>query len=219
MKLRNKSGLIAAIAGLAAVSMFSVGFAAWVLSATDEATVGGSISVDTVDESGVYTFEAAPAFDDASIVFGTPTAAQISAYGLPASPAPWLTVTGSVNEKLTATLSIKVKNVASLADAKAHIVIGSLTETTGKYADALSDNLVAALPAPTANDLTWNDSTSSAELVITFAWGSAFNGENPYKYYNSMANTPANAADAAEKLTALEDLQGAAYTLQISTVA
>ena len=70
MKLRNKSGLIAAVAGLTAVSLFAVGFASWVISGSDEATIeNGTITVDQVSDSDLYVFVSTPSTLDA-IVFG-----------------------------------------------------------------------------------------------------------------------------------------------------
>ena len=49
-KTNKKSGIIAAVVGLSAVSLVSVGFASWVMSGGDTQTLDGQISVETVDD-------------------------------------------------------------------------------------------------------------------------------------------------------------------------
>lgn len=50
-----------------------------------------------------------------------------------------------------------------------------------------------------ANDFTiQTDKNATATVTVTFAWGSAFNGKNPYEYYNDL-NGGANGAN--EELT------------------
>ena len=213
MKLRNKSGLIAAISGLTAVSLLSVGFAAWVLSATDEQTVSGSVQVETVNSNSVYLISNQAA--DGNFKFGTPSEDQIDGYTGLVSPV-WLSFDAAGTEKLTVNVTCNVTNIESQSDATSHVRVKAFTATAG-YADAVSHNYVADLPA--ANTLTPTYvSGTQVKFAITLNWGSAFGGKNPYEYYNTQAKTSALITEAQTKLNGIAaDLASVTYTVTLET--
>ena len=212
MTKRTTTITISSIAALAVVSIFSVGFAKWAMVETDQIQLDGVILVDNVDTNSVNKFETTPVVDH-SICFGIPTAEQIANYGI---SDPWLNVTGSKYEVLSTFIDLKVTGLTS-TNFKSILEVGALTDNSNKYATAYSEGLVGALPAPSLNDLTYV-SDNIARLTITFTWGSAFNGENPYKFYNSQAQTTTLEADASAKLTRLHSLlNGVSYTIKIAT--
>lgn len=213
MKLRNKSGLIAAISGLTAVSLLSVGFAAWVLSATDEQTVAGTVQVETVNSNSVYLISNQAA--DGNFKFGTPSNEQISGYTGLVSPA-WLSFDAAGTEKLTVNVTCDVTNIASQADATAHVRVKTFSASAG-YDNAVTHNYVAALPA--ANTLTPTYvSGTQVSFAITLAWGSAFGGKNPYEYYNKQEKTSALITEAQTKLNGIAtDLASVTYSVVLET--
>ena len=209
MKLRNKSGLLAAIAGLAAVSMFSVGFAAWVLSATDSETVDGSISVETVNASAVYYINSAT-IDGDDFCFGVPSAARVTELSYSNT---WLTFeNGSEVENLTVTVKVEATNInASSLD---HI---SLTITSDDYDAAATAGYVKPLSQAVITE-TYDSVDEVVVYTITLGWGSLFNNKNPYEYYNTQTKTQALVEEAAERLEGIATaLTGAEYTITVAT--
>lgn len=212
MTKRSTTIILASIAAVAVFSVFSVGFAKWALVETDSTEVGGNIVVENVDTSSVYKFDGNPVVDHA-ICFGRPTDEQIASYGI---SNPWLTVTGEKYEVLSTFIDIKVIGLTNV-NYKNILEIGAVTETSGKYASAYASGLVGSLPAPTTNQLTYIGG-NAVRLTINFTWGSAFNYENPYKYYNSQTQTAVVENDAFSKLTSLKNLlNGVNYKIVLGT--
>ena len=217
MKLRNKSGIIAAVAGLTAVSLLSVGFASWVLSATDTTTQEGSIQVETVDTSAVFLIDSVTLNPSpANFKFGTPSETQISGYsGLVAEP--WLTFDDAGTENLTVVISLDVQNVADQTAATAHVELTAFTASAG-YADAVTHNYVAALPAANTIAPVYNTTTNKVDFTITLSWGSAFGGKNPYEYFNTQTKSSALINEANTKLNGIAtDLASVTYSVTIVT--
>lgn len=218
MKLRNKSGLIAAVAGLAAVSMFSVGFATWVISGSDEVTIDGTITVEEVNDNNLYVISGAPANLQA-IVFGKPAAPLAShTYN-------WLKVDTVAQENLSGSFTVNVSNMTT--SNYSTVLTATLTpmkngaDATSAYNAAVTAGIIAALPTPTISCT----SNGVATVSYAFAWGLPA-GANPYDYYNELdakAETSegsgvTNAQDAKNKLQALyENLTGVTYKITLTT--
>ena len=60
-----------------------------------------------------------------------------------------------------------------------------------------------------------DENTAILEITITFGWGEAFGGNNPYTYYNALGYE-ANHAEANTVLTALANLKDVKYVVTIS---
>ena len=109
MKLKKKSGLIGLISVLAGVSVVSVGFAAWVVSAGDTQTLDGEIHVETME-------------DERHTISGLSASLAHVKYGAPGA-AVSTTVTGQVLsyrnvaatevENLDIEFSFKVRNLST----------------------------------------------------------------------------------------------------------
>lgn len=126
-KTNKKSGIIAAVVGLSAVSLVSIGFASWVMSGNDNATLDGTISVETLDDQRFLIYKTDDVNDAHRILIdygttkkaGTPAQAASSiCFGIddstPINDA-WLTASSTVAnnkyENLTATVSFYVANL------------------------------------------------------------------------------------------------------------
>ena len=223
MKLRNKSGLIAAIAGLTAVSLFSVGFASWVISGGDTATYeNGQISVSQVSDSNLYLFvNEAPTLQ--AIVFGKPTSPESFAN-------PWLTTPEVPNENLTFSFDVEVTNLTE--DNCGTILSATIASSNStKYDAAVSEGIIQALPELT---VVWkqagsgsNPLTGIATISGTFKWAlGGGNGTNPYNYYNAHGakdtigeTSTTYAADAKAKLSKLYDLNDVTYSVTVVATA
>lgn len=174
-------GLI--IAGVAATSMIGTGFAAWVITASAQATEQGQFNVDTVDTKGVTI---------------TPTFAagegEINFFGPSGATTGWLTVSGSTVEKLSTNLTIDfVFSNAVATDYNLTVTFAG----SQAYSDAVTAGYIVAptfkfgstdytLGTPVALETIMPSGTSTT-LTITFDWGDAFDGDNPYDFYNTFA--------------------------------
>lgn len=91
----------------------------------------------------------------------------------------------------------------------------SKTEAGNKFTvDAAKQSAtLVATPSDKAQTLT-------IKFSIGFAWGAAFNHQNPMDYYNDGTKTKAShGADASEKIAKLKTLTGAGFTLSFTVSA
>ena len=200
MKNKRKA-IVLASSILGCIAVVSAGFAAWVIAGnTAEATAEGNIVVDTVTDKSISL---GTAWKDSknSIVFG---------WGdYTAQEDDWLVnEEATTAENLSVTLTLTVGNFSNLSDTG---VSYTVTTTGGSYENAVTDNLVGALPNGTIAKTSFTEvgttNTATYELTLTFTWGSAFGGENPenpLKYYNEQTYSPALASEAKTNLEKLE---------------
>ena len=219
MKIRNKSGLIAAVAGLTAVSLFAVGFASWVISGGDTATYeDGTITVAQVSDTDLYVFvNQAPTLD--AIIFGKPETPNSFA-------SPWLTAPEVANENLDFEFDVEVTNLNGTNCAS--VLSATLAASDeAKYTAAVNAGIIAAHPTNLTVTFkaagTGATPTGIATISGSFAWGLP-NGDNPYNYYNAhgakeiVSGTTSYAADASAKLGALyTNLNGMTYSVTVTT--
>ena len=198
---------------LAIISLASVGFASWVISAGDEEVATGNIQVEEVTdkrleitgltiEGVAYGSENMPTF-----IFGAEDGKTLS----------WLT--NNTKEVLSLTLSFKVvyKNDhdTPVTDAVISIEFGANDLTVfGDWITILETN-------PTAT----HKGNGVYECELTLDWGASWNGENPFTFYaGKNANDPIStdstttwADDANTKLTAMYTaLKTAQYKVKIT---
>ena len=217
MKLKKKSGLISAVIALSCASIVSVGFASWVISQGDEKAVSGTMVADTVSNQ-VHTLTlqwvtdatgATPLGSNPVVTFGHPATMNASNA--------WLTNPDGPVEQLVFYLKVTCTNVnASNTIASVIAENPTVVATDGQYADAFSAGLVAALPTATKSATNF-DANGSFVYTITFGWGTAFEGQNPYNYYNDGTKTAiSHGADAQTKLGNLNTyLASAAFSITV----
>ena len=200
--------IISSSVALVVVSLFSVGFATWSVMEGDQLNVeDGKIVVESVDASNVNKFENVPTVSNA-ICFGHPE--DTSIYGF---TDPWLNVNGNKVENLTCYIDAQITGL-TIDNYDKILVVDDLVESSGKYATAVSEGLVGALPAAVISYV--GDNT--ARVTFTFTWGTAFNNKNPYEFYNSQPQSFALEVDASEKLSSLKTLlDGVNYSVKLST--
>lgn len=207
---------------LATLSLASVGFAAWVISAGDTEQLTGSITVETVtderyvikdlsvegvvlvDENGEKTENVAPNF-----VFGK-TDPDKDGYTPPANP--WLK--NSTIEKLSLVVKFKVyQKAAGAGNADLEIKTKDKITITNTF-ESLSDLGTYASIAAANPEANYVDNYFT--FTISLQWGSEWSGENPFDYYNGEEMTDALALEAKTKLTAMYNaLNGATYKLTV----
>ena len=175
---------------LAIISLASVGFASWVISAGDTEELEGNIQVETVSDQRLSIL-ITQNLSATSFVFGKPT-------DFVNDNSKWLKANDVPNEVLSTKFSFKV----SSSDESKELIYGSANGNTklqnvwvkvefddatktllegAKNAGFIKDvpTMTMALPA---NDV--NNTTTFTDVTFTFEWGSTFGGMNPYKFYN-----------------------------------
>ena len=217
---KNKKSIFLVSSILGGTALISVGFATWLITTTpDPLVLDGSIVVETVAEKNIafvkddFTWTDTGDDDgddtnDSKIIFG----------GKEAAAGAWLTNDANA-EHLSTTLTIVVDNYEELDEVTATIEASNAT----KWQEAVTANYVAAMPTldsiPASSFTKVGETTTGqANLTITFAWGSAFGGQNPIDYY--AAKGESFASEAKSRLEALyTSLNGLTYNLTLTATA
>ena len=223
--MRNKrKGILMASAILGSAAIVSTGFAAWVVSTnvTQEAT--GNIEVDSVTDNRIKFSDPTWTGGDNIVTFGRPQSVSNDV---------WLTNNSqSMIEDLDVSFTFTPEWESSDGkEANSKVKLYFAIEVDGKDAsDLLYSSTNAGYTTFTNKSLIVLPDLSSytdKEYVVgqpitidlTFKWGEAFGGKNPYTYFNSLttdggflasANNPTNAEaeEAIDRLTKLHDLVG-----------
>lgn len=213
----KRKAVVLASSILGCVCIASAGFAAWVITNNAEHAANGNIVVDTVADKSI-TLSTTWKDSKDSLVFGwgdyTPQGSD------------WLVNTEpSTAENLSVTLVITVDKLANLSDAGVTYTIEAVANTesypSASYANAVSNNLVSALPesATIAKSAfaSAEDGTGTYSLELHVTWGSAFGGQNPLKYYNGQTYTAELAATAKTNLEKLNTyLTGVSFKVTLT---
>ena len=197
---------------LVCISLVSVGFAAWVITGGDNTQATGNVQASVVTDSSIVIDDSVGFGGNNSIMFGSPNvSARTDAYLTfngddkeNLSVVYQFTVSSNSGDladikTLTATYSVSEEDdkgeptIQSLID-EDYISDVSFSCTVGvtdvKFSGnnntsdpaALADGLKAALNA--LGDTT--DGSATVKITIAYSWGSAFDGVNPYYYYNFL---------------------------------
>lgn len=210
---------------LAIISLASVGFASWVISAGDEEIATGNIQVEEVEDQRLDIIDLK--FDKVvyensetvlpEFVFGTPKNAVQDG---------WLTnkEIGEEKLKIVITFSVVYKNTtAKLDDSKvvASVDFSTVTENIFKVAnhelnkdDDPNNDVYYVTIVSSKPTVTCSEGVYTCELELK--WGNYFNNENPYSYYNSKPVAQFG-DEAKERLTAMYSaLKEAKYSVKIT---
>ena len=191
-------GLI--IAGVASASMIGTGFAAWVITGNASGTLDGQIQVDTVTDKSIALDVQWKDTEDGKINFlGPETASQTAANQ-------WLTYEAlddgvhTYTEDLSETLALTFTLGDSVTDRSEFSVTFKFEPAAANATNYQAAIDAKFITAPTINGEALNASGEytcgldallpsghTAEVAIAFAWGAAFDGENPYTFYNGFA--------------------------------
>ena len=209
MKKRMLSGLLT---GLICCSLVGVGFASWVITgdATDS-TQPGTIQAEGITDKSlsIKSMEwGTGAENDANIYFGAPATMT--------TENAWLINDNAGKEDLTAVLTVTLDNPGNI-DVTVNATLSENGGTT-KMQTAEDSNLIAKPIVETTASQTPNVYT----VKVTFKWGSAFGGINPYTFYNGknasdvISNQLTYKQDALDKINLLNELNGASYKLTVT---
>lgn len=230
----KKNFLFGLIGAGALILSGSVGFAAWTIkNSTDskEDTVLKITADATVIDESLQLGECK--WDENSSVKFLPVITETK---LPYS---WLSATGALStEQLTATYTI----AGTGAPASRAVTIDAKFEDTTtassgvKTYDELKNlgtnsektkgtGIVGELPKPiigsngaaNTGSVTANaDGSFTASISVTFSWGAAFGGKNPYEYYNSKPCTKDLATEAKTNIGYLDYLPKCSFKLTVT---
>lgn len=240
---------------LVCISLVSVGFAAWVITGGDNTEASGNVSASTVTDGSIEIDHKTAGFINGnnSIMFGSP--ADVTATGseyltFTGSDKENLSVvyqftvssnSGNLADIQTLTATYTAPNgLSDEANGDSSLITNgyvsavsfscTVNDTAVKFSgnnntsdeDALATGLKAALKA--LADTTGGSAT--VKITIAYSWGNAFDGVNPYYFYNfsdyetdceqlrdEFPATPADGESWSElksrALTALQALQSA----------
>ena len=216
-----------AVSFLLCIGMIGAGFAAWIITGNTQVEESGNIQVEKVEDNRL-NMTLAWKDSKSTIVYGHDGVTYSGG---------WLANDGA-EQILEVTLVITLNNYADIKTKLDNNTLTSFaiefgwkdTEMT-KYTTALSEGLVGELPVPEDVEITdFNAVTITegegeeavettvyqTEVTFTFAWGTAFGGNNPMAYYNGQEYT-ATLADAAKaNLEKLYALNGETYKLVVT---
>lgn len=228
----KKNFLFGLIGAGALILSGSVGFAAWTIkNSTDskEDTVLKITADATVKDENLQLGECK--WDENSSVKFLPVTKTGLAYS-------WLSASNALStEQLTATYTIAGKG----APASGTVTINATFEDTttastdvktyselrnlGTNSDTKETGIVGELPKPiigsngTANTGSVTaaaDGSFTASISVTFSWGAAFGGKNPYEYYNSKPYKKELATEAKTNIEYLAYLPKCSFKLTVT---
>lgn len=239
-KKKTRSKMIAAsIAILSSAAVVSTGFAAWVISGGEKQHVSGNITADSVSNN-FHEIAFAKEGNDAEVFFGGPSQEEQKT-----NTSAWLTtVAGSKVEDLEASFTFTVSGLEKAQTNPSELFkYITLTESTttgdetkySTYAQAGDKQYLANLPQYDVSSKTGfdpekptsvgiclqskNDFASGKQtfmVSIRFGWGTAFEGNNPFTYYNGLTKNSGNFSLANAALSELNKIN-ASFQLTVET--
>lgn len=230
----KKKAMIMAVASLGSMALIGTGFAGWVISASTTTHADGvMVAYDVKDQrfvvaDGKWTNgkEGTPAGAKANIVFGKSTS-QVTNQWLHYDTANMEiqslsdTYVFEVSSKdTTDTGSFKV---ALSSGTPAGFVVADTNDKAWEKATTGDKTAVEATPAieyldddvATDGKYTFVEGKATVKMKITFSWGTAFGGLNPFDYYKGQEATEENVKAAVDSLNLVKALNEVAFTVNL----
>lgn len=229
--MKNKKNLLFALIGAGTLVLSAgVGFATWTINSTSDKNEDTSLklSADATVTDNRIVLEMGSGkteWTDNSVKF---IPVKKASYSPELKQPIWLDVSSSEKEDdLTAKY-----HVAGKAQAGKTISIKPTfsdttkekTPTAKTYDDIKklgiktirTTGIVGDLPVPQATTATVDDKGAfSADIIITFSWGEAFGGKNPYEYYNSKDYIKDLGDEAKTNIENLQYLPQCSFKLEV----
>ncbi len=228
----KKNFLFGLIGAGALILSGSVGFAAWTIKNSTDSKEDTDLKITadaTIKDENLQLGECK--WDENSSVKFLPVTKTGLAYS-------WLSAPNALStEQLTATYTIAGKG----APASGTVTINATFEDTttastdvktyselrnlGTNSDTKETGIVGELPKPiigsngTANTGSVTaaaDGSFTASISVTFSWGAAFGGKNPYEYYNSKPYKKELATEAKTNIEYLAYLPKCSFKLTVT---
>lgn len=220
---------------LTCVSVMAVGFASWlILKPAEDVTKDGAFTVYTVDDAQLVFNN--PTLADSTVKFGKPETLN--------APYSWLrppkaTDTDNKIQDLAAKLTFDIYSgndsvLLSETGLTAYVKFAPGAKFNSAVAgDVIGVSMKATVDGVAGSPVTYDEETGYMVVAIdlssltkhtvsvvvdfTYAWGSAFGGNNPYTYYNGQAYTEPLAGTALTKLQLVEAIDTETYTVTLTT--
>lgn len=230
---------------MSTIALMSTGFAAWVISGNNEDVREGTITVDTVsNESRLISGFTWVGGANPKIVFSMPETPTES-FDSPRVTNNYDASVGYENLSAKATFEItNVNDGETLNDImEIEFSLKDVAEQTN-FTTAINEKYITAVPSLNIDGEGWSSFTTISnekgtaeygisvkksseeasstnktkfEIEIKFAWGEAFNYENPYYYYNKLGDAFDDSV-AEHQLNEMNQLlNGVSYSLKIAT--
>ena len=201
---------------LSVLSLVSVGFASWIITANDTQEAEGNIQIETVTDKRVFIKNQAV---DGSIIFGAPATMGTVTEGI----TPWFTTeTGTKTEDLTAVITFDVVDSKGDAVDRSKVTIEAsvaVKTSEGTTFQALVDaKYIEKAPVVVVDE-------SNFSITVTLNWGELWNKVNPYNFYNAhevddiISETQTYGDHAATNIAAFAALNDLEYVVTITAKA
>ncbi len=228
----RKKAMIMAVASLGSMALIGTGFAGWVISASTTTHADGvMVAYDVKDQrfvvaNGKWTNGkgGTPAGEKANIVFGKSTT-EVNNQWLHYDTADM--ETQSLSD--TYVFEVSSKDTTDTGSFKVALSSGTpagfvVTDTNDAWKNATTGAKTAVNPTPaiefledeaTDGKYTFVEGKATVKMKITFSWGTAFGGDNPFDYYNGKAATEENVKAAVDSLNLVKALNKVAFTVNL----
>lgn len=230
----KKKAMIMAVASLGSMALIGTGFAGWVISASTTTHADGvMVAYDVKDQrfnkinAGKWTNgkEGTPAGEKANIVFGKSTT-EVNNQWLHYDTADMET------QSLSDTYVFEVSSKDTTDTGSFTVALSSgtpkgfvVTDTNDAWKNATTGDKTAVNPTPaieyleddgaTDGKYTFVGGKATVKMKITFSWGTAFDGQNPFDYYNGKEATEENVTNAVNSLNLVKALNEVAFTVNL----
>lgn len=215
MLSKKRKIIISAVSVGAVFALAGVGYAAWVIAGSNQSDNSQKANVEayTVTDKRIGLSVVA---NDNTVIFGKPSTTDASI------SSPWLTAESDVkDEDLTFSFTATVKNAKYCSGVTASIAVADKSKTV--WNDAVTNGYVATPEVSVGTAAAQDDGSATYSITGTFAWGTHFERENPYTYYNGKtmsdkvgATDSTYADDAVAALGAIYKLNSASFVLTVT---
>lgn len=229
----KKKAMIMAAASLGSMALIGTGFAGWVISASTTTHADGvMVAYDVKDQRFVVADRkwtsgkaGTPAGTKANIVFGKSTT-EVNNQWLHYDTADM--ETQSLSD--TYVFEVSSKDTTDTGSFKVALSSGSpegfvVTDTNNAWKNATTGDKTAVNPTPaivflkndeaTDGKYTFVEGKATVKMQITFSWGTAFGGQNPFDYYKGQEATEENVTNAVNSLNLVKALNDVAFTVNL----
>ena len=178
----KKRTITIALIVFAVALLFGIGYAAWTITRSDSGEATGNFTAYSVEDSGALTV----ANNDTAVVFGKKTS--------PATTYSWLGQTEVADEDLVASFDVSWSGGAQSFNLTHTFQYGETVTTVSPlliggptYSLASAVTGASVTPAGVLSFTADYVAYTTVTVVVTYTFGTVFNSENPYQFFNSKA--------------------------------
>ena len=172
----KRKSMATLIGGLLSVCLIGVGFASWIIVQGDKEEVQGNVRVEEVVDKSVFVEAKLATDDDGYFNFTSPKSSNDTVPGF--EEGDWLRSDTTTKEKMSVVFDVTVTNPENEKDSAVSVNVAPDAKFTGieKFVSLVANENI---------DLTDKTGTYTTTLTVTFKWGTYFEGQNPYEFFNA----------------------------------